>query len=189
MMEKMITQRPGDPEITAFFDTEEKQAAIAQAALGWVGTRFAPYGMTKGKGTDCIRLIATLLEEAGAIPAIDWEQFPRYTLDWSSHHTRPILEEAIEFLQLQYLRIETMAELQPGDVLAFAPGKVVYHLGIYTGAHSFVHAMREAGVIRTTLSHPTLQRHFRYAMRPAMESVPPESDLRPTTSDLRPEKE
>jgi cell wall-associated NlpC family hydrolase len=172
MMEKMITQRPGDPEITAFFDTEEKQAAIAQAALGWVGTRFASYGMTKGKGTDCIRLIATLLEEAGAIPAIDWEQFPRYTLDWSSHHTRPILEEAIEFLQLQYLRIETMAELQPGDVLAFAPGKVVYHLGIYTGAHSFVHAMREAGVIRTTLSHPTLQRHFRYAMRPAHNPQP-----------------
>lgn len=151
-----------------FFDTVDKREAIAREALSWLGTPFAPYGATKGRGVDCIRLMATLLEQAGAVPPIDWEQFPLYTLDWSAHHTRPILEEAIAYLKLDYIRIDTMTALQPGDVMAFAPGKVVYHLGLYVGRRSFVHAMQEAGVIRTTLSHPSLKRFFRYAMRPTV---------------------
>lgn len=198
--------------MVAFFESEASREAVAQLALSWVGTPFMAYGRTKGKGVDCIRLVAAILEEAGALPEINWKEFPRYTLDWSAHHDRPILEEAIEYLKLEYIRIESMTQLQPGDVLAFAPGKVVYHLGIYVGSRSFVHAMQGAGVIRTTLSHPTLKRFFRYAMRPAKRSSgspdpltggqetpgsepapsggqeTPGSDLRPTTYDLRPEK-
>lgn len=195
MMEE-IAKESRKAGMDVFFDTAEKQAAIARDALNWLGTPFMPYCQVKGRGVDCIRFVAAVLEEAGAIPPIDWKTFPRYTLDWSAHHSKPILEEAIEFLGLTYIRIEPTTPLQPGDVLAFAPGKVVYHLGIHVGQRSFVHAMQGPGVIRTTLSHPTLRRFFRYAMRPAVDNgTGPEGptlgngdDLSPSTFDLSPKQ-
>lgn len=157
-----------------FFNSQERKQALIDEAQSWIGTPFMPYCQSKGRGTDCVRLVGSILANTGAIPPIEWRKFPKYSMDWSSHHDKPILEDAIKFLELDYQRIEKDEPIRIGDVLAFAPGKVVYHLAIFTGRNQMIHALRTGGVDYIPLSEPTLLRFYRYAMRP-IEPIEPET--------------
>jgi len=149
-----------------FFNTLDRVSALELAVQRWDRTPFRPYCAVPGMGVDCVRLIGVILEECGAIPKIDWDQYPRYKLDWSAHNQREILLEAIEGLGLQYEELSNIDASMPGDVLCFAPGKAVYHLGIYVGNRQFFHAMQGSGARYHRINHPSIQRWYRKTLRP-----------------------
>ena len=151
-----------------YFSTEERKLEFLKEAESWLGTPFRPYCAVKGRGVDCVRFIGALYARVGAIPLIDWGRFPKYNLDWSAHNEEPILEEALEALGLRYRKIEKEEALDVGDVLAFAPGKVVHHLAAYCGRRRVIHSLRDRRVDFTPSNHPTLKRLHQYTMRPTI---------------------
>jgi cell wall-associated NlpC family hydrolase len=53
-----------------------------------------------------------------------------------------------------------------GDLLAFRLGRVAHHVGLVTGRHTFIHAMRNYGVIESRLDDPTFAKRFVALYRP-----------------------
>lgn len=151
---------------TPYFNGPERIHQLQSELESWRGTPWCDYCAAKGRGADCVRMVAKILNTLSVIGPIDWSVFPRYPMDWSAHNDDPILERAIEALGLRYERVDSVGDLRPGDVLAFAPGRVVYHLGIFHSGSRFLHAMRLRGVHFTSTHHPVFKRFFRYAMRP-----------------------
>jgi len=154
-----------DPHDTSLLD------ALWREAKAWEGTPFRPYSAVKGKGVDCVRLVGTVLADLGAIPPVDWRRYPKYTMDWGSHHDSSLLEEAIAALQLRYLRIDPGEPTRPGDVLCFSPGRSVHHLGIYLGRNCMLHSLQRSGATIAGLGWLGLSRLYRYGMRPLIQEA------------------
>ena len=102
---------------------------IVARARGLIGTRFRPQGRTAADGLDCIGL-AALAIDAGAVPR-------DYALRGGS-----ALRLAEQMREAGLAAVENM---EPGDVLTFAPRRDQLHLGIFTGS-GLVHG--DAGLRR-----------------------------------------
>jgi NlpC/P60 family putative phage cell wall peptidase len=129
------------------------QARIVAAARGWIGTPYVHQASCRGAGADCLGLLRGVWREIlGAEPA----PVPAYTPDWGEAGSREVLLAAAR----QWLRPAATPAPAAGEVLLFRmrAGAVAKHLGIATGAASFVHAYTGHGVVESPLSGPWARR-------------------------------
>lgn len=126
---------------------------IVIAARGWIGTPYRHGASCCGAGADCLGLVRGVWRELfGAEP----EAVPPYGPDWSEAGG----EERLWAAALRHLRQRVGAEVAAGDVLLFRmrAGAVAKHLGIATGAATFVHAYSGHGVVESALTPPWARR-------------------------------
>lgn len=130
--------------------------ALAEAALGYLGTPFRLHGRGRMEGVDCVGLLGCALADAGRPAALP-----------QGYGLRNIRADR----HLAYLPLAGFAEvgpecrIHPGDVLVVVPGPAQHHLLIAIDAESFVHA--HAGLRRVALCHAPLpwpaRQHWRLA--------------------------
>jgi cell wall-associated NlpC family hydrolase len=104
-------------------------AALAEAALALVGTRFRLHGRDPQHGLDCIGLLGAALERIGRPVALP----PRYTMrnrDLAGLLPAP---ETLGFAAAS-------ASFQPGDTILTQPGPGQFHLAIASPEGGWVHA-------------------------------------------------
>lgn len=126
---------------------------VVDAARGWIGTPYVHQASVKGAGADCLGLIRGVWREVcGGEP----EAVPAYTPDWSE----PQREERLWRAAAAHLREVPVGPVRAGDVLLFRMrhGAVAKHLGLASGAASFIHAYAGHGVVESPLSVPWRRR-------------------------------
>ncbi len=100
--------------------------AVLFRALALVGTPYRYGGNTPEGGFDCSGLVGYVFRDAAAIA------LPRTSAQ--------IAEVAGKTLG--------RSDLQSGDLVLFASGRKVHHVGIYVGENRFVHAPNSGGTVR-----------------------------------------
>lgn len=156
--------------MTSFFIQQTARLkALKDAADGWLGTPFRDHWRTKGVGVDCIQLAVAIYSECGLIEAFDP---PKYNVGaWKGLKSSPVtdwVEGSENFLIINETGLTKRGVLQPGDLLTFNHGRVVYHLGIFLGEGTdlFVHAITQDGVCKRTLQDSTWSKRLIAAYRP-----------------------
>ena len=126
---------------------------VVVAARGWIGTPYRHGASCRGAGADCLGLVRGIWREVcGSEP----EAVPPYGPDWSEMGG----EERLWAAALRHLQPRTKDRAAAGDVLLFRmrAGAVAKHLGIATGAGTFVHAYSGHGVVESALTPPWARR-------------------------------
>lgn len=100
--------------------------AILFRALALVGTPYRYGGNTPEGGFDCSGLVGYVFNDAAGI------SLPR-----SSRSIAALPSKAIK-----------RDQLRSGDLVLFASGKQISHVGIYVGENRFVHAPNSGGTVR-----------------------------------------
>ena len=124
--------------------SSERQA-LADAALGLVGTPFRFRGRDRATGLDCVGLVLAALSDIGRKPA----ELGGYAMRQTNpdHHFDVAL--ACGF------RPFAGDELEPGDLLMVNPGPAQVHLLVFAGRSGFVHAHAGLGkVVRSPAPCP-----------------------------------
>jgi cell wall-associated NlpC family hydrolase len=149
-----------------FFNTIERRAALLNAALAWRDTPFAPHAAVKGAGVDCVHLVAGILQEVGALPAIEW---PRYALDSGVHAKESALlgwlDQCPEFERIADFK-SPLASGTPGDVICFNLGLSEHHIGLMLDAQRFIHVLPQRRVIVSSLNESYYGRRVTAVYRP-----------------------
>jgi cell wall-associated NlpC family hydrolase len=111
--------------------------AIAELAMGMVGTRYLFGGTDPTEGFDCSGLVFYAYGQAGyRVPRTSQELF-------------------------RAVRRIAVGEADPGDLMFFQDQAKLSHVGIYVGAGQFVHAPATGGTVAiATLSSPYYQEHL-----------------------------
>jgi len=92
-------------------------AAVVEGARKYLGTPYVWGGTDPAKGLDCSGLVQKVYSELGYdLPRVSYEQAKAGRA------------------------VESLAQAQPGDILAF--GSPVHHVGIYIGDNQMIHAPR-----------------------------------------------
>lgn len=121
------------------------QRKVMQEAISWLGTPYHHNARVKGAGVDCAMLLCEVFERSGAIPKIEPEQYPH---DWHLHKDK---ERFLQMLDAHGERVESFANVMPGDVITFKFGRCFSHGSIYIGSYEIIHAYIGRGVIRTSV--------------------------------------
>lgn len=119
---------------------QEERAAVAFAALDWLGTPYHAGARVRGAGVDCGQLLLAVYAEAGLIPETDVGPYPH---DWHLHHA--------EERYLGWVERWAVPTAVPhvGDVLLFRFGRCIAHGGIVVHTDpvlTIVHAYLGEGV-------------------------------------------
>lgn len=125
---------------------ERSQAANAVLfrAIALVGTPYRYGGDTPQGGFDCSGLVDYVFRDAAGI------DLPRTSTRMSDLGHRELPLDA----------------LQSGDLVFFAAGRRVSHVGIYVGTGRFVHAPNTGGTVRLdSLDGPWWREHFVFGKR------------------------
>lgn len=96
---------------------------LISEANRWLGTPYS-YGGTTTGGTDCSGLVMSLYRDVTGV------KIPRTTRE-----------------QVRYCTNLARNNIRPGDLVFFANGKEVSHVGLYVGNGSMIHASSSRGVI------------------------------------------
>lgn len=130
--------------------------AIARAASALIGTRFRLHGRDPDYGLDCIGVVGEALAGAGFRI--------RTPHDYSLRNSRIA----------GFLQFAGMAGLQPaqlpaiaGDIVLTRPGPAQFHLLVYTGQNTFIHAhagLRKVARMPGPLHDPIIH-HWRFDRR------------------------
>ena len=117
---------------------------VLMRALGLVGTPYRWGGNTPAGGFDCSGLVGFVFLDAASV------YLPRTTREIARHDaTTPPRDR-----------------LASGDLVLFANGGTVFHVGIYVGEGRFVHAPSTGGTVRLDrLDGPYWSRHYTGARR------------------------
>ncbi len=126
--------------------TNQREVIIAEA-LSWIGTPYHHQASLKGVGADCLGLVRGVWR---GVNGYDAEVPPAYSRDWAEAAG----EETLLAAAGRHMRPIDIADMQPGDVLIFRfraslPAK---HVGVLTGALTFVHAMEGGAACDVALS-------------------------------------
>lgn len=126
-------------------EAEEGTAVFRElsTAISYLGTPYE-YAGTDRDGIDCSGFVMAALEGLVDSP-------PRRSADYASFG-EPVCDE-----------------LRPGDILVFADGTTVEHVGIYLGDRMFIHAASEGprtGVIVSSMDEAYWQKRYLCARRP-----------------------
>jgi cell wall-associated NlpC family hydrolase len=114
-------------------------------AIGLVGTPYRWGGNTPDSGFDCSGLVDYIYRTEAAI------KLPR-----TSRAMAAVDGE----------KIRRMAQLASGDLVFFAIGGAISHVGVYVGKGRFVHAPDSGGTVRLdNLDGPYWRSHFAYGNR------------------------
>jgi cell wall-associated NlpC family hydrolase len=123
-----IEPRPADASVGG---------AIAELAMGMVGTRYRYGGTDPAEGFDCSGLVFYAYGQAGyRVPRTSQELF-------------------------RAVRRIAVGEADPGDLMFFQDQAKLSHVGIYVGDGQFVHAPASGGTVAIAdLSSPYYQEHL-----------------------------
>jgi cell wall-associated NlpC family hydrolase len=114
-------------------------------AIGLVGTPYHWGGNTPAGGFDCSGLVDYIYRTAAGI------QLPRTSHDMASMDKR---------------KVRRMTQLASGDLVFFAIGGGISHVGVYVGKGRFVHAPNSGGTVRLDdIDGPFWGNHFAYGRR------------------------
>lgn len=114
-------------------------------AIGLVGTPYHWGGNTPAGGFDCSGLVDYIYRTAAGI------QLPRTSYDMASMDKR---------------KVRRMTQLASGDLVFFAIGGGISHVGVYVGKGRFVHAPNSGGTVRLDdIDGPFWGNHFAYGRR------------------------
>ena len=116
---------PGAPAPSSLNETAAANAVLFRA-LALVGTPYRYGGNTPEGGFDCSGLVGYVFRDAAGIA------LPRTSAE------------------LGAMKVPRIAEggLRSGDLVLFASGRRVHHVGIYVGQRRFVHAPNSGGTVR-----------------------------------------
>lgn len=118
--------------------------AVLFRAFALVGTPYRYGGNTPETGFDCSGLVAYVFRDAAGVA------LPRTSLQMSEIGSRRLAR----------------GRLHSGDLVFFAGGRKVSHVGIYVGNGQFVHAPNEGGTVRLdNLGSSWWNEHFVYGKR------------------------
>ena len=120
---------------------------VIAAARAWLGTPYHDQASMPGVGCDCLGLARGVWRAVvGPEPA----DVPPYGRGWGEIGAREVLAEGARARMIEI----SLSELQPGAALLFRlrEGGVARHVGILTGATSFIHACERLGVIEQALT-------------------------------------
>lgn len=121
---------------------------LISEANRWLGTPYS-YGGTTTGGTDCSGLVMSLYRDVTGV------KIPRTTRE-----------------QVRYCTNLARNNIRPGDLVFFANGKEVSHVGLYVGNGSMIHASSSRGVIVSDIDSGYWARRYLTGGRvePARES-------------------
>ena len=129
--------RPGTPRA-------EAANAVLFRAIALVGTPYRYGGNTPQGGFDCSGLVGYVFRDAAGVAL-------------------PRTSGAMSGLGRRKLAVDS---LQAGDLVFFAGGRDVSHVGIYVGERRFVHAPNSGGTVRLdSLDGAWWKDHFVYGKR------------------------
>lgn len=118
--------------------------AVLFRAIALVGTPYHYGGNTPQGGFDCSGLVGYVFLDAAGVA------LPRTSSDMSDLRARKLDRD----------------DLQAGDLVFFAEGRHVSHVGIYVGEQRFVHAPNSGGTVRLDrLDGAWWGEHFVYGKR------------------------
>ncbi|MEP6510203.1 MAG: C40 family peptidase [Dokdonella sp.] len=141
-----ITPRRASHTAPAPVATERTDAANAVLfrAIALVGTPYHYGGNTPQGGFDCSGLVDYVFRDAAGLA------LPRTSAQMSELGARKLAIDS----------------LQSGDLVFFADGRQVSHVGVYVGARRFVHAPNSGGTVRLdSLDGSWWREHFVYGKR------------------------
>lgn len=125
-------------------ETTAAANAVLFRALALVGTPYRYGGNTPEGGFDCSGLVGYVFRDAAGI------QLPRTSADLGAMN-RPEIPQN---------------RLQSGDLVLFASGRRISHVGIYVGEGRFVHAPNSGGTVRLdSIDSPGWRETFRTGKR------------------------
>ena len=121
-----------DQRVTQVFTEQHQRDKVVEVAMGWLRTPYIHMGRVKGAGADCLTLLAEVFHEAGLIPKIEIEFYPK---DWMHHRDA---ERYLEGL-LNYAH-EIEGPPQPGDIALWKFGRCFSHGAIVVNWPTIIHA-------------------------------------------------
>ena len=133
-----------EPPLIAGSPRADAANAVLFRAIALVGTPYRWGGNTPQGGFDCSGLVGYVFTDAAGV-------------------TLPRTSAAMSELGPRKLAIDS---LQSGDLVFFASGRSVSHVGIYVGERRFVHAPNSGGTVRLdSLDGAWWKEHFVYGKR------------------------
>lgn len=164
----------GADDWPTYFSTQERIDKLSKVAATWMHTPFVPRGTIKGRGVDCISLVAMIYKEIGLISEYNP---PKYRMDNGLYMDKSILEEEAEksgVVRIVWRRlvgefrkaIDFDVIVKPGDMITGKRGKVPHHSALVLGKGQVIHAILGAGVCYGTLRDPIIARAVETIYRP-----------------------
>lgn len=133
-----------EPPLQAGTPRADAANAVLFRAIALVGTPYHFGGNTPQGGFDCSGLVVYVFRDAAGVT------LPRTSRDMSELKARTLDRD----------------ELQAGDLVFFADGRTVSHVGIYVEQGRFVHAPNSGGTVRLDrLDGAWWNEHFVYGKR------------------------
>ncbi len=138
------TPHRAQPPLIAGTPRADAANAVLFRAIALVGTPYHWGGNTPQGGFDCSGLVGYVFRDAAGV------NLPRTSADMSELGKRKLAGDS----------------LQSGDLVFFADGRRVSHVGIYVGERRFVHAPNSGGTVRLdSLDGAWWREHFVYGKR------------------------
>ena len=131
--------------MNAFFDSEQRMAALDAAATAWRGTPFRHNSGVRGEGANCVLAIVGVLRDAGfAVPQPElvptsWARFQQDSAMELWIDARPEL--------FQPMALSTPAAVHAGDLVGFKVGLCIHHLGLVLGGGRFFQCNESMGAV------------------------------------------
>jgi len=133
-----------EPPLEAGTPRADAANAVLFRAIALVGTPYHYGGNTPDSGFDCSGLVGYVFRDAAGM------NLPRTSAEMGDLDARRVDRD----------------ELQAGDLVFFAEGRHISHVGIYVGELRFVHAPNTGGTVRLDrLDAPWWSAHFVYGKR------------------------
>ena len=149
--------------MNAFFDSVEQRDNLVRIARSWLGTPFHPHAAIRGVGVDCVHLLAEIYRETGLFAGYE---LPRYTMGGGDHADVSLVVSWLE-AHPRFRRLDLAADtLAAGDLVTFRLGRVAHHVGLMLSEKTFLHAIRDCGVLESRIDEKTYARRLLQAYRP-----------------------
>jgi NlpC/P60 family putative phage cell wall peptidase len=132
---------------------------IIEEARTWVNTKWVHQASLKGDGCDCVGLVRGVFRE---LTGKDVQVALDYPATWHLFKKDERLYNAAK----EHLEEIPSAEAKPGDVIMFGLRNFpAHHLGILTGADTFIHSYRDIGKVVEQRLDNTWKDRIRYVFQ------------------------
>ena len=133
--------------MTAITRTLADPSAVLAIARAWIGTPYLHQSSVQGVGCDCLGLARGIWR---ALHGNEPWDVPPYSRDWGETLATEVLAEGAA----GWLVPIPLDAARPGSVVLFRmmPQAIAKHVGILTGAASFIHAFQGIGVIEEDMT-------------------------------------
>lgn len=141
---------------------DERVALLEAEADSWRGTPFAANSASKGRGVSCQNLAASLYQACGYPVPLDVPDVPVAHARFSTASFVTAYFDA----RADFVPVPVSGPLLPGDVLGFAIGRCVHHLGVLLRHGQFIHVLDGTGAMVATLADATWFSRLENVWRP-----------------------